>query len=223
MHIATGRNAWRRDGSFRDGELALGLGTLLFAGMLMARVLYSGVGCYAFIGFNLALAWIPWLTAWALERSARADRRALSYALGAAWLAFLPNAPYLVSDLVHLRHRAPVPLWYDVLLLSTAAITGLLAGAFSLRRVERVVRASGHLYASRALVSCAVIATGFGIYLGRVERLSSWDLALHPLRVLHVIAHAASPRAIVMSAAAAGLSAIAYLALRDTDRDRVTE
>ena len=59
---------------------------------------------YGFIRWNLFLAWIPLILAYTLSWAAehRVARRALPV-LAAAWIVFLPNAPYLVTDLVHLR------------------------------------------------------------------------------------------------------------------------
>ncbi len=60
-----------------------------------------GTPSYAprFLVWKLFLAWIPLL--WALW-FAIARRTWALMVIGAAWLAFLPNGPYLVTDLIHL-------------------------------------------------------------------------------------------------------------------------
>ena len=40
--------------------------------------------------------------------------------------ARLPNAPYILTDFVHLKPHPSVPLWYDIALLASAAGTGIL-------------------------------------------------------------------------------------------------
>lgn len=206
------------DGGSRETAALLG-GALLFAGMLAARVFHSREGVYGFLVWNLFLAVVPWLAAVGLERWVARRSAGLSCLvaalLGGVWLLFLPNAPYLITDLVHLRARPPVPLWYDVLMLGSAALTGLLAGAFSLRRVQRAVAASLGSIAGYATVLVALPAAGFGIYLGRFARLNSWDLVLHPGTVLAEIAAAGSPRAAVSTLATAALFAVAYLAVAE--------
>src|SRR6187455_1612395 len=99
---------------------ALGLASLLCLVLVALRVAHSGTRVHAFLLFNLALAWLPALAAlgaYNLRRRRSGAARALALACGAVWLVFLPNAPYLVTDLVHLAERPEVPLWYDVILL----------------------------------------------------------------------------------------------------------
>jgi uncharacterized membrane protein len=112
-------------------------------------------------------------------RSGVSSRRGWLYA--GLWLLFLPNAPYLVTDLVHLRFRPPVPLWYDLILLQVFICTGLLLGYLSLYWMHRqwsehIGRKSGW-----GFVAAVAVLTGFGIYLGRFERWNSWDVFVQPI------------------------------------------
>lgn len=90
----------------------------------------------AFLIWNLVLAWMPMVFA---AGFAAVRRRIWLIPLGACWLAFLPNAPYLVTDLVHLEDNAE--LWRHVLQYGVAAWTGIILGTVSLwlvhRRIER--------------------------------------------------------------------------------------
>jgi uncharacterized membrane protein len=129
-----------------------------------------------FLIWNLFLAWVPvmfalWFT---VVRS-----RWASWAVGACWLAFLPNAPYLVTDLVHLRDTS-VGLWRHVLQFGFAAWTGTLLGVVSLRVVHiEVERRSGRLAGwSLVIVSAGLCAVG--VVIGRFQRWNSWDLVVSP-------------------------------------------
>ena len=107
--------------------------------MLTARVLRTENLSYAFLAYNLALAWAP-VGLSALTRRLLHARSPLSVPTGIAWWLFFPNAFYLVTDLVHLRARPGVPYWYDVALLVSFAWCGTLLALASLSSVHEVVR-----------------------------------------------------------------------------------
>ncbi|HET8540824.1 MAG TPA: DUF1361 domain-containing protein [Anaeromyxobacter sp.] len=164
-----------------------------------------------YLAWNLVLAWIPWLAARAVARA----RSALSCAaIGAVWLAFLPNAPYLVTDLVHLRPRPPVPTTFDVLLFASFALAGCALAWGSLDAVHaRLARALGRARAAVA-IAAVLLLTGFGVYLGRFERWNSWDLVARPRGVLADAAGAlADPHALAFSALFAAFVGAGYLLL----------
>ncbi len=152
---------------------------------------------FVFMGWNLFLAWVPWLLSLALPR---VRRPGWFWSLLAVWLGFFPNAPYLLTDLIHLRHRAPVPLWFDVLFFASFAWAGCLLGWDSLSRVHAVLTQRLGEARAAALVCCCVALCGFGVFLGRFERLNSWELLTAPGRVLRSAGEALlEPRALVFS------------------------
>jgi uncharacterized membrane protein len=145
---------------------------------------------YAFLAWNLILAWIPYLSSlWAARLYLRHPGRWWPLVVpGVLWLLFFPNAPYIVTDFLHLRERAPIPIWYDIGLLMAFAWSGLFLGIFSLRTMQRLVqaflgRAAGWLFALGSLA-----LGGLGIYIGRFLRWNSWDLLLHPSDVVTDVA-----------------------------------
>lgn len=196
------------------GGLTLLLGTGLYVALYAARVLTSGRLTYAFLLWNLALAWVPWLAAQA-SRAAAARRWDLAaWGFGVAWLAFFPNAPYLVTDFVHLRPRPGVPLWYDIAMLGTAALIGFAAGGLSLRTVHGWVSDRYGTLAGIVLLASSALAAGVGIYLGRFERWNSWDLLARPgpvLRDVLALVVEPQPRALVVTLVFAALTGLAYL------------
>lgn len=105
---------------FRLLALAMLVGsTVLSLGLWAARWVLSRDPVYHFLGFNLFLAWLPFVFAaamyWLHVRRRRSD--ALLVGLGIAWLLFLPNAPYLWTDLVHVVIRRSVSVyWCDLVL-----------------------------------------------------------------------------------------------------------
>jgi uncharacterized membrane protein len=165
------------------------LGSALVLVALAARD-RVGIG-WPWLAFNLGLAWVPLILGWIASR-----HRILLALVGPIWLLFLPNAPYLLTDLVHLRARPPIPLWFDVALLGGVGALGVAMGALSLRQVSGAVERELGRGPAWALMLTAPMLVGFGMYLGRFLRWNSWDLWLRPTALLRsVLAAAADPDA----------------------------
>ncbi len=164
-----------------------------------------------YLAWNLALAWIPWVSA---RLVARARSRLGCAAAAFVWLVFLPNAPYLVTDLVHLRPSPPVPASFDVLLFASFALAGCALAWGSLDAVHaRLARAVGRGRAALA-IGAVLLLTGFGVYLGRFERWNSWDLVARPRGLLADAAGAlGDPHALAFSAVFAAFVGAGYLLL----------
>jgi uncharacterized membrane protein len=165
---------------------ALALSSAFAIAILIGRVLRAQQGSYLFLVWNLFLAWVPYgWSLWAASLQRRFPRdwwRLLPP--GALWLLFFPNAPYIITDFVHLRERPPVPLWYDIGLLAAFAWSGCFLAVVSLHTIQRLVRQLCGALASWLFVIASVGLSGLGVYLGRFERWNSWDLLLSPHDVL---------------------------------------
>jgi len=178
------------------GLLPALLSTTVCVGLVKARVDWSQHSVYLWLLWNLFLAWVPYglaLVASFLHTQGLARWWSLA-PLGVAWLLVFPNAPYLLTDFVHLRPRQGIPLWFDAALLGLFAATGWMLGLLSLevwKRLleERVGRAGA--WVGVALVS---VLCGYGIYLGRVERWNSWDVLTEPRPFFEaILAHLREP------------------------------
>jgi uncharacterized membrane protein len=151
--------------------------------LLVVRDAYTGQGPYDFLAWNAFLAWIPY----ALAALVGAGRRRFIplYVLGlgaVAWLLFLPNALYIVTDFVHLGDIRGMPLWFDAAMIGSFACAGLLLGFASLHRMQSVARSFGSAVAWSFTFGALGLST-VGIYLGRVLQLNSWDAVFRPGRV----------------------------------------
>jgi uncharacterized membrane protein len=167
-------------------RVLLAYGALIAAsawcGVLLAvRKVEFGYFVYAGLVWNLVLAWVPLVLASLLVVSYRRGRsRVELFAVGFAWLIFLPNAPYVLTDFVHLTpdHRV-----YDSLLIASFAVTSLVLGFASLLLVQLVVtRVAGAAVGWLTAVASLFVAST-GIYLGRVHRVNSWDVVHRPGRL----------------------------------------
>jgi uncharacterized membrane protein len=195
--------------------LALGGCSACSVALLMVRNRATGSVTHRYLVWNLLLAWIPLLAALAADRWDR--RRWTLLAWSAAWLVFFPNAPYLVTDLIHLEVGKDIPLWYDALLFASFSTSGVLLGNASLSLVQAALkRRFGAKFAWCATFTSLLLG-GYGIYLGRVERWNSWDLWTRPAVLLQaatrpILDPLGNRRAIAMSILFAGFLVTAYLA-----------
>ncbi len=175
------------------------MGSLLSVAFLGTRYGFTGSMRYRFLLWNLFLAWVPYGCAVALaylemddivEGQTRCKRRRFTWKiLAALWILTLPNAPYILTDVVHLMNgRRPFPWWFDAGLVLSFAMTGCFLAVASLRIMhDRVLRRSGQLV-GWVFVGFVSALCGFGIYLGRFLRFNSWDVLTEPWRVLHAVA-----------------------------------
>jgi uncharacterized membrane protein len=198
---------------------ALALASAFCVTTLVARWVYSNPGAYDFLAWNLFLAWIPLIAAglvYDMQRRGVGAGRLIP--LAAVWLLFLPNAPYLLTDLIHLGSRNDAPLWFDLVLFSAFAWTGALLGFLSIYLMQVVVRRVAGAAASWVFAGASLLATGFGIYLGRSLRWNSWDFVTRPDALLadvwaRMSDPLAYPRSFGMTVALTALLSVLYLVL----------
>jgi uncharacterized membrane protein len=197
---------------------ALGLSSALSVALVTARVVGTGSRAYSFLVWNLFLAWVPfWLALGVAWLAMRAPARRVPLGLlVVAWFLFFPNAPYLVTDLIHLVFREPGPrgaMLFDAVMFFSFAFSGLLTGFLSLRIVEEEVKAAWGRTASWAITILTLTASGVGVTVGRFDRYNSWDVATRPLTilagVLHRITH--DPRAMLTTALFAVFFVVSYV------------
>ena len=172
---------------FRMTVFALLCGaTLLSLILFRVRTLLSGSMDYAFLIWNIFLAWIPLGLAYTASVFSW-KRRFLLFSMplmAILWMLFFPNAPYILTDLQHLGYPKPdVPLWFDMLLLIWFAWTGLLLGVVSMFLMHDIVRRQFGRLAGWVFVFSAGILSSLGIYIGRFLRWNSWDCSSAHLSV----------------------------------------
>lgn len=151
--------------------------------LLALRFERSGRLELLFLVKNLVLAWIPLGLALGIGALVAQRRLRAAALLGVPFALFFPNAFYLVTDIVHLRARGAIPLWFDATLLLAFAFAGTALALASLGLVHHAVeRCAGARWGWLTALGVA-LASGYGIYLGRIERSNSWDVITEP-RVL---------------------------------------
>jgi uncharacterized membrane protein len=184
---------------FRLTLFTLLCGATLFSVVLFRlRTILSGSDEYAFLLWNIFLAWIPLGFAYAAE-SFSWNRKTLILVMpfvAFLWLLFFPNAPYILTDLFHLSWRKDinVPIWFDTLLLLWFAWTGLSLGLISMFMMQNIIhRAFGRITGWLFVLSVGFLAS-LGIYIGRFLRWNSWDVLFNPRdRFVELIYYSSNP------------------------------
>jgi uncharacterized membrane protein len=187
--------------------------------LVAVRVAHTGSVHFGFLLWNLFLALVPLALSTLAVSLAAHERTVLAIASLTAWLLFYPNAPYMLTDLIHLRARVEMPLLYDAALLATFAACGTLIGAVSLRDAHNIVTRWRGARVGWAFASFAIVSSSFGIYLGRFGRWNSWDIVTQPAHLLtdvlgrvgHPLHH---PRTWAVTAFLSLFSGAVYLAFR---------
>lgn len=136
---------------------------------------------FSFLVWNLFLAYVPYGITLYLQTNPK--KKYLSYTwvpILAVWLLFLPNAPYITTDLQHLRHSSGHWVYFDVLLVLSYALYALWIFYLTLRDMQRLFFERWLGKYAQYLVFILCFLTAFGIYLGRVLRWNSWDILSNP-------------------------------------------
>ncbi len=191
--------------------------------MLVLRVIYTQEITYAFMIWNLWLAWLPLgFALLAFWLHLRQHSRWLIGLSAAAWLLFFPNALYVITDFVHIYNLSAYdnsPIWFDVLLVAGFALNSLLLGYVSLYIIETIIRQRTSMYLAYASSVSFLVLSSFGIYLGRFVRWNSWDIVTHPTVLLHDIVSRLTdpishPQTVVFTLCFAAITVLGYAVLR---------
>jgi uncharacterized membrane protein len=160
---------------------------LVFALFCLAALILATFGSaitqqsrHYYLIWNLILALVPLVCALGIDALALRRRDRLALLLGIPWLLFLPNAPYILTDFIHLR-RSPTPwAWGHLLLLVWFSCAGLASGILSLHLVHRCLTERIGNALGWAFVAGISILSGIGVALGRFQRWNSWDVLQEP-------------------------------------------
>lgn len=168
----------------------------------LPRILGKAIGLLqnAISGDASALVSVLWLMAIALIAlilsfvlfKRQQNLRSVGWWIGlAVFITFLPNAPYLLTDIVHLiraTSSGQISPWAITLVIIPIHVTAILLGmeayVISLMNQGYYLKYHGakqYILLGELIVHalCAV-----GVYLGRFARLNTWDLVTDPSNVL---------------------------------------
>lgn len=136
------------------------------------------------------------------------------------WLVFLPNACYMITDLIHLDSSSLISWngeyipnlkeWVALIYLAAGIFLAVVAGLASTKIIAKSIglkRGSLWNLAYNFIISALV---GYGVYIGRFLRFNTWDI-LEPLNLLKALYHDFDRFALMFSVLIAGFYFIAYM------------
>lgn len=170
----------------RNYLVALGIITGFCLATLAIRNKVENDTTYNFLLWNLFLAFVPLAVAWVTYFFMDRLGKVMIFLLAALWLLFYPNAPYMISDMIHVNKTSSMVL-YDALILFMYAALALFYGFCSMKIIHLVFKKRVGKKTAHFVVAVSILLSAAGIYLGRILRLNSWDLFTHPLATLQVI------------------------------------
>lgn len=148
--------------------------------------------------WNVFLAFLPLLFANMLIHGYSKWGYIRKWSIGILWLIFFPNAPYMITDFIHISGynfylnreqysqlilSTNMTIWIRIVYIGLGMFMGILAGLLSLRMIHKVLRQCFNGLFTRFFLLAIFVLTGYGIFLGRFLRLNSWNI-VHPHRIV---------------------------------------
>ncbi len=158
----------------KDVSLLIILATVLNFG----RVSFFGKFTFLFLFWNMFLAFVPFVISSWLLWYLKNKKPYIPFVVAGFifWIIFFPNAPYLITDLIHTGRIMVVPVFYDLLVLFSSALVGLGFAFNSLAHIEQIIRMKFSRRATHGMLIAVLFISSFGIYLGRFIRFNSWNV-----------------------------------------------
>ncbi|MCA9750393.1 MAG: DUF1361 domain-containing protein [Romboutsia sp.] len=139
--------------------------------MLIGRYFITGNSGYYFLLWNLLLAIVPLIISIINEKY-----RKLTILLLPIWILFYPNAPYIVTDYIHIpKEHALFLQSYNFILVTIFSFLGLLFGFLALYK-QNTIMFPKRQDKQNMFTLFMSLASAFGVYLGRFLRFNSWDI-----------------------------------------------
>jgi len=165
--------------------LILGISSTFSVFLSVMRIIYTDSPVFKFMNWNLFLAFLPWATLQLFYLFPKTQGiKLIKVPILLLWLLFLPNAPYILTDLIHVGRSSYTFVWYDMFLVLSFSFSGLLFGFMSLLDFKDIISKYRKPFTVKLLISGIIFLSSFGVYLGRVLRWNSWDIINQPLEIL---------------------------------------
>jgi uncharacterized membrane protein len=140
------------------------------------------------IGWNSFLTLIPILCGWLMVKT---RQKFLQGAFALLWFSFLPNTLYILTDLRYLPEQwhalhtfGKLGLAVQYILYELIGLSSFLLAVYPLERTLVDSRWRENKWLLPLLLITTNFFIGFGMVLGRVQRINSWDIFVDPPKVI---------------------------------------
>lgn len=175
-----------------EHEYWLAISVLFSIGLVIAGSIVSGTFILGFLIWNLFLGFIPYAISKWMQRNVNWNNNKLLFCTCfIAWLLFIPNSFYIITDLFHLGSFNKMPLWFELMVILSFAWNGLLFGILSVRQIERLVESPLFKGSRLLFVYPVMFLNALGVYIGRYMRFNSWDVITNPFHLVKDISELA--------------------------------
>jgi len=165
-------------------------------GLLALRFVFTGHFSHLFLVWNLFLGLVPLGVAFVALTVERQNwplaGPVLLVVFSVLWLVFFPNSSYIFTDFIHLIQRGldgdnpnargmdNMLVWFDVINRSLFAFVGHFMGLASLYVMHHLWKKELGRWPGWLLVGFSCWAAGYGVFIGRFVRWSTWHLFTDP-------------------------------------------
>ncbi len=154
---------------------------------------------YNFLIWNIFLALIPFDLALLIRYAKK--HRLVKGLITLGWLAFFPNAMYMVTDFSHLSSIGTGLMtetqFFNYAILAVGVLTGLILGIASAHIVGRVYCQKSSTLWTILFYMILSFVSAYGIYLGRFLRINSWEIVSDPQKIIKLFTASISMHSLV--------------------------
>ncbi|HUQ85895.1 MAG TPA: DUF1361 domain-containing protein [Candidatus Limnocylindrales bacterium] len=144
---------------------------------------------FVWMSFNIFLAILPIVLGWIFLFT---KNKYLKTIIGFFWLIFLPNSIYLFTDLINLMRQwilvGPFERLVFIFQYSVLIIVGFVTSILALYPLEKFLNTLDWVKKNGGTDRYLIVLNfiiGFGITLGRTERVNSWEIIADPISIVY--------------------------------------
>ena len=176
-----GPNGWFKS----EVEYWLAVSIMFSIVLAIVGSVFSGRFILGFLIWNLFLGYIPYgISRWMQRKTDWKNSKPLFVFSLTAWLLFIPNSFYIITDLFHLGSFNRMPLWFELTVILSFAWNGLLLGILSVHHIEKLIAGSLPGGTRFLFIYPVMFLNALGVYIGRYMRFNSWDVITNPFQLI---------------------------------------